>query len=214
MLMDIRRIIREAVEDQTLKNSMIDVNDDYAIKVVNNSLSTNYFIFSKKEQKVVSSFFTSLDAARQDALTRDVRGENLRIIQQNAEYIMREVPKFFLQEAGIDVVLDFLSKEDGSNIRLQWTNDSGQAGSKLSDFSKQDTPTSDNELELILQANRIPYSLDEVKNRLVQYFVRRLVYNVPNDRTFSSPEEALDFVKVYEQKFLYEYLIPMTKLNR
>ena len=97
------------------------------------------------------------------------------------------------------------------NLQLQWTNDASR--DKHADFSRQNEPASDDELERILQQNKIPYSLKEVKNRLVTYFVRRLAYNTPKDKLLSQ-EEAESFLKTYEQKFLHGYLIPMAKINR
>jgi CMP-2-keto-3-deoxyoctulosonic acid synthetase len=54
--------------------------------------------------------------------------------------------------------------------------------------------TDDNEIERILQANKVPYSLKDVKHRLAQYFMRRLVYNTPKDHAFASSEEVWCFI--------------------
>lgn len=106
-----------------------------------------------------------------------IRNANFKFMGAFSAYINTEVPKFFLQEAGIETVLHFLAQEDGMNIRMQWANDAQP--NKHADFSKSQEPTSDDEFERILQRNKVPYSLAEVKQRLVTYFIRRLAYNTP-----------------------------------
>lgn len=141
----------------------------------------------------------------------EIRNANYKALSVFSDYVNHEVPDYFIKEAGIEAVLDFLAVEDGMNLQLQWTNDASR--DKHADFSRQNEPASDDELERILQQNKIPYSLKEVKNRLVTYFVRRLAYNTPKDKLLSQ-EEAESFLKTYEQKFLHGYLIPMAKINR
>jgi hypothetical protein len=138
----------------------------------------------------------------------DAKRQNFHLMGQFEDYIKNDIPNFFIHEGGIDEVLHFLAQEDGMNFRLQ------HLSPELPDFSQERKPTSDNEIERILQANQVPYSLAEVKHRLYQYFVRRLAYNTPKDRVFASPEEALDFVKTYEQQFFYEYLLPMARIHK
>jgi hypothetical protein len=184
----------------------IDVNDRYAIVKKHGLIAPNFFVYSKDEQKIVSSFFETLEGAREEALTRDTKKSNLTVMNQHMEYIRHEVPDFFIQEGGIEEILHFLAQEDGMNLRLQWTGG-------LPDFSLERTSMSDNEIERILQANKIPYSLNDVKARLAQYFIRRLIYNTPKDRVFASSEEALEFIKTYEQRFYYEYLKPMARIH-
>lgn len=204
----VRRLIRETLGDAQNK-LVLDLNDDYAIVKRDGGLgSENFFVYSKKEGKVVSSFHHTLDDAKEDALTRDAKKYNLSMLGGFEDYIMKDVPDFLIQEAGIDMVLHFLAQEDGMNFQLQ------HMGHGAADFSKQQEPTSDDEIERILQANKIPYSLSEVRQRLVKYFIRRLSYNTPKDRTFSSTDEALQFLKTYEQQFLYEYLLPMATINK
>lgn len=195
------------MEDKVRPDETIDVNDDYAIVKKHGLMAPNFFVYSKKEQKIVSSFFETLEGAKEEALTRDVKRSNLAVMNQHMDYIRREVPNFFIQEGGIEEVLRFLAQEDGMNLRLQWTGG-------LPDFSQKETTMSDNEIERILQANKVPYSLKDVKARLAQYFVRRLIYNTPKDRIFASSKEALDFIKTYEQKFYYEYLKPMARIHQ
>lgn len=139
---------------------------------------------------------------------KEIRNKNFEIMGQHQDYIVNDIPDFFIQEAGIEEVLHFLAQEDGMNFQLQ------HMTTGVPDFSKQQPPTSDNEIERILQANRIPYSLKEVKLRLYKYFIRRLAYNTPRDRVFASPQKALDFIKTYEQKFFYEYFKPMAAIHR
>ncbi len=227
--MNLRKLIRTILEDYVPPDETIDVNDDYAIVKKHGITRPNFFVYSKKEGKIVSSFFETLEGAREEALTRDAKKANLTIMNQHLPYIQQEVPDFFIQEGGIEEVIHFLAQEDGMNIRLHWTNDAisperlrvnknGEFYMKkdlvLPDFSQKPEPTSDNEIERILQANKVPYSLKDVRSRLAQYFMRRLVYNTPKDRVFASPEEALGFIKTYEQQFFYEYLRPMARIHK
>ncbi len=212
MYYEIRNIIRSVIkEDFMPKDEITDLNQDYAIVKRAVISGFNYFIFSKKENKVISSFFNSFEAARDEALTLDAKNANLTMMNQCLDYIRKDVPNFFIQEGGIEEILHFLAQEDGMNLRLQWTND---GGAKLPDFSNDLSSKSDDELDRILQNNKIPYSMKDVRARLAQYFMRRLVYNTPTDRMFKSKEEALIFIKTYEQQFYYEYLKGMAAVHK
>lgn len=144
--------------------------------------------------------------------TNPVRGKNFELIKSFAgqlnDYVQKEIPDYYLKEVGIKVILDFLSVEDGMNFRLQ----AGLSTPGTTIF-KDAGPRQDNESEIdyILRKNKIPYKWDDIRSRLAQYFVRRLVANIPTDRELSSFEDVKKFVKTYEQAFMYDYMIPMSK---
>lgn len=130
-------------------------------------------------------------------------------VKEVSDFVTHEIPEYYLKEAGIETILDFLIVEDSSNFRIQH----GMVTPGTITF-KGTEPKRDNESEIdyILRANKIPYTWKEIKGRLVQYFIRRMQANVPRDHMFTTLEEVWNFLKVYEQKFLYNYMIPMSKM--
>ena len=138
---------------------------------------------------------------------------NLDYMQANVkelfEFVTNEIPEYYLEEAGIEIILDFLVVEDSSNFRIQH----GMVTPGTVTFKNPEPKRGDEpEIDYILRINKIPYSWKEIKGRLVQYFIRRMQANVPRDHRFEDMSEVWSFLKTYEQKFMYDYMIPMSKM--
>lgn len=123
--------------------------------------------------------------------------------------ILNDLYKYYQDEVGIETILRFLTKEDGMNFRIQ--NGIHEPGITKFDREPPEDIPGESEIEKIIIKNKIPYKESEIKGRLIQYFLRRLVANIPSDKEFNSDDEVIDFLKTYETAFLYGYLIPMAE---
>jgi len=164
--------------------------------------------FLEREQLIVPFFYEYL------LVVMDIRKINMETIQSMLgngselyKYVM-ELPQIYVDEVGLETILDFLSVEDGMNFRIQH----GITQGPVADFSKGETERmpEESEIDYILRRNKVNFTWDQIKGRLIQYFIRRLVANIPREVTLS-PEGAKKFLRIYGEKFLYEYLIPMSK---
>lgn len=112
-----------------------------------------------------------------------------------------ELPDYLLNEVGFDTIINYLKSEDEIQIF------------KIGlDFSKKiDTNAEDDEISRILNKPENKATWNEISDKLKFYYVKRLFMNIPKSEKFESEKEAEKFVKVYTQKFIYQYLIPMSK---
>lgn len=122
------------------------------------------------------------------------------------DLLVDEAPQELIDQAGVQTTLDFLTVEDGSN----WHISVGNVAPGTTVF-KQAEPRGENEDEFdyILRVNKIPYTKKEIKDRVFTYFFRRLKYNIPEDKSFETVDDIKDYIKMYTQKFLHGYMIPM-----
>jgi hypothetical protein len=127
-------------------------------------------------------------------------------VSEFKDLLVDEAPQELIDQAGIKTILDFLTVEDGSN----WHISVGNVVPGTTVF-KNAEPRGENEDELdyILRVNKIPYTKKEIKERVFTYFFRRLKYNIPEDKLFETVDDVKDYIKMYTQKFLHGYLIPM-----
>lgn len=145
-----------------------------------------------------------------------IKEHNLDLIRKNLKmyfkYITDEIFEYYLKEVGIEPILDFLSVEDGSNFLLQAGHTEQPNPVK---FNQTDVNIPDEDpVQRVIRQNKIPYTRKEIQMRLVQYFIRRLVANVPEDKKFQNTNEITAFLKMYEQKFLYGYLMELAKVGK
>lgn len=137
----------------------------------------------------------------------DIRAKNIETIRQNlnkeiSEYIIKEVPQYIISEIGLTKVLDFLIVEDGTNFRF-WT-----AMAEPKQFRDKQRHEEEDEISFLQRKNEIE-DIHEIKSRLVYYFLRRLVANVPVNKELTSRDDVFNFIKTYEQAFIHGYVLPM-----
>lgn len=118
-------------------------------------------------------------------------------------------PNIWLEEVGIDILLKFLQKEDSMNFRLQHGMTSGNPK-----VFKDSEPKRDNEsdIDYLLRKNKINYTWDEIKSRLVQYFIQGIMRNLPYDKRLETKEDLMNFINTYKEAFLYGYIKVMVKI--
>lgn len=114
--------------------------------------------------------------------------------------IIMSYPDIWIQECGIETILNFLAKEDSMNFRPT--------------IFKSDEPKyqDESEIEYFLRKNKIKYTLKEIKNRLVQYFIQGIYRNLPYDKKIETKEDFLGFLNTYKEAFLYGYIQVMAKI--
>ncbi len=143
---------------------------------------------------------------------KNINSEKIKsIFKDNEEiknHIIHNIYEHYLDEVGIQTILNFLKVEDGMNFKIQH----GLTEPGVVDFSKPEFNNPDeSEIEKIIRKNKIPYTQEQIQTRIIQYFLRRLAANIPNDKILETKSDVINFIKGYEMAFLYDYLIPIAK---
>lgn len=180
--------------------------------VVQESLQNKLFKMNEKLKKTIRNHFRKRILNENDSL-RDLNKQNvLNIYKENSKEIFNLImsfPEVWLEEIGIENLLKFLEKEDSMNFRLQ----NGMTSGNPKIF-KDSEPQYDgeNDIDYLLRKNKIDYTWDEIKSRLVQYFIRRMYANIPSDRKLETKDDLINFLKTYREGFLYGYIKPIIKI--
>ena len=153
--------------------------------------------------------FKTGDEERQQSM-EDVRQYNLKLSNSSpkAKEEMKELPDYLLSQEGYDTIIKFLTAEDGMNFQYLWMKDLGGDV----DFSKKEE--SDDIIKDILNRPENKTSWELVSDKLRHYYAKRVFANVPTDIKFSSMEAAERFLRVYTEKFIYGYVLPMSGTER
>lgn len=154
--------------------------------------------------------------------------KNFRVIQNsmNETYgkkIINEIFEYYTDEVGIDKVVDFLLIQD--KIRTENENDFEFINYGNFFFEQKNISYYKNTEELnkdedddenhsfIKKQTKIEYDYQLIKSRLFQYFIEELVEEIPQDSILRDEQDVIDFIKMYEVKFLYECLIPISEIK-
>lgn len=180
--------------------------------VVQESLQNKLFKMNEELKKTIRNHFRKSILNENDSL-RDLNKQNvLNIYKENSQEIFNLImsfPEVWLEEIGIENILKFLEKEDSMNFRLQ----NGMTSGNPKIFKDTTTKNDDeSEIDYLLRKNKINYTWDEIKNRLIQYFVQGIYRNVPADKILNTKEDLINFLKTYREGFLYGYIKPMIKI--
>lgn len=118
-------------------------------------------------------------------------------------------PDMFIDEVGIDIVLNFLKAEDGINYHLSFNNPYG-----ATDYSKELQKNPGASIQDLEKQSLIMNNLKEIKTRLLYYFNRRMFANISHNEDWTNwtSDDLYNWMEVYKEKFIYEYLIPFSKL--
>lgn len=162
----------------------------------------------------IRSYFRK-EILNEDDSIRELNKKNiLKIYKENGNGqeifdLIKSFPDVWVEEIGIENILKFLEKEDSMNFRLQ----NGMTSGNPKIFKDTTTKNDDeSEIDYLLRKNKINYTWDEIKNRLIQYFVQGIYRNVPADKILNTKEDLINFLKTYREGFLYGYIKPMIKI--
>ena len=142
------------------------------------------------------------DQQEEDAKSETIRTNNLKFLS-NTPGAMEEIAgvgDYYLEEVGIDVIMDYLKREDGiqfSKSNIDFSQELKQReGEDIVDFIKRDP--------------KHKHTWETIKNKLTKYYIKSVSRSIPRDVEFSDHDEMLSWLKTQSQKFLYEYMIPMS----
>lgn len=119
------------------------------------------------------------------------------------QYIVNEVPRNVLDEVGAEVFINYLAKEQ------QTTMFEPQHHVSVKNAQREE---GEDELDFIIRSNKMPPK-EELFKKLVWFFMRRVVANVPRDRVLNTFEDVSKWLKTYEMAFIYNYVIPYSKVK-
>lgn len=138
---------------------------------------------------------------------------NFVILKENIDaelsfYISEEIYKYYHDEIGIDRIIAFLIYEDEKNGDLDdLFNEYYKIKKMNDDLDNEDDDEDLKTVEKWKKSLRV-YNNTLIKSKLVKYFLTEMVYEIPSTAIFCKREDVINFIKMYEQKFLYELVIP------
>jgi len=112
--------------------------------------------------------------------------------------IVEDMPEYYLKEVGYETIINFINKEEKTMM------------------FKPDVSISTNrndeedELSYILRKHK-KEEWTAIRDLLKLHLIRRLAANIPEDKILTY-QEAENYISVYIEKFLYQYLVPMSKI--
>lgn len=159
--------------------------------------------------------------ADKNAKPDDVWKKNFEIVKDcmNEKYgkeIIERLYDYYLEEIGLDKIVNFLKFQD----KIEELNggsfvDYGNffIENKRISYYKNDNDEDDDEDDKKIIPKKYEYNIEIIKTNLFKYFIQELVEEIPEDAFFQNQEDVIDFIKMYEIKFLYEFLIPVLDLK-
>lgn len=155
----------------------------------------------------------------------DVWQENFRVIKSsmNEKYgkkIINDIFEYYVDEIGIEKIIDFLKIQDKieqfneynfisyGNIFFEQR---GILYKKITNKKSDDDDGDEN--DLIVNKKNTEYDFELIKSSLFRYFIQEMVEDIPEDSILRDEQDVNDFIKMYEVKFLYEFVIPISEIN-
>jgi len=152
--------------------------------------------------------------------------ENFKLIrnsmdEQYGKKIMKNISDYYTEEIGLEKIVDYLMIQD----KIRDMEDFSIVDHQSSFFEenkglvyykqnfKNEEDDEDEEKNFIKKKVEPEYDLQLIKTRLFQYFIEELVEDIPEDAILQNKQDVVDFIKMYEVKFLYEHLIPISELK-
>lgn len=154
----------------------------------------------------------------------DVWQENFRVIQSsmNEKYgkkIINDIFEYYIEEIGIEKIIEFLKVQD----KIEQFNEHNfinygnvffeQRGILYKKITNKKSDDDDDENDLIVNKKNIEYDFELIKSSLFRYFIQEMVEDIPEDSILRDEQDVNDFIKMYEVKFLYEFVIPISEIN-
>ena len=178
--------------------------DSFTLRVSKKTLKVRAFADEYSFDMPTAIQLIKLDSA---PINKSIKQKNVDKINETPELKeeFEEFTQYCLSEVGIDTIIDFLKVEDKMNFNLSISGDS-------INFSKEEPQSKEEDiLAYIKRKTKNRYTWEQIEKRLKQYYFVKMMNEIPSDKEFQSMEEAGNFLKIYTQKFIYGYLIPMSK---
>jgi len=140
-----------------------------------------------------------------------------------AHYFTTEIFKYYMDEVGIDLIADYVELQEEINQHLDMGFDPEEVESYYSSYNKFKFNDVNNESEdedgedvfkNIMAKKNTKYNLPLIKDKLQRCFIRELVENIPVNKVLITRDDVVNFIKTFEQEFLYEFLIPIGKKGK
>ncbi len=156
-----------------------------------------------------------------NANPNDVWEHNFKKITENIDVkfgkeLTNDLYDFYIEEIGVEKVVKFLEEQDRllslanygymdlDSVILKEDNKINYINPP-EDFNEDEEDESDKTKE--------EYNADTIKASLLKNFLNQLVEEIPTNSVFISGTDAIDFIKTYQIKFLYEVIIPSLEVN-
>lgn len=140
-----------------------------------------------------------------DPMEKERREQNstliVTLLDDETSYIYKtieEIPDYYKSQVGEDTIIDYVKSEEKT-----------QFFQPKKKFNTQRYPNED-EIQFLQRKGNIESDWEGISKRLIHYFLKRLIANIPVDKVYTE-EEMVKFISTYVEKFLYLYLIPMSK---
>ena len=128
-----------------------------------------------------------------------------------SKYISDEIYQYYAEEIGTEKVIDFLIVQDRiSEVHSSRFFSPSYYLPSSYDEDDYDSDEEDNKFSFKQRVSVPKYNIIAIKGSLVKYFLTELVYDIPSNSLFCNRKDVEDFVKMYELKFLYENVIPLS----
>lgn len=157
--------------------------------------------------------------------------QNFKIIKENlnesfGKVLLNDLFEYYSEELSIDKIVNFLEIQDkieqnNQGQILQYGNIVFFENNKISyylnnDFNRDEDD--DDEIDANFSKHNLKninpeYNIEVIKISLLKYFFDELVENIPLDTILKDNNDVIDFIKMYQIKYLYEFLIPMLKFK-
>lgn len=119
--------------------------------------------------------------------------------------------EFYSDEIGLDKLSSYLEEQD----RIESLNNYGfsnfgtfilKESNKIDYNTLEEEEKKEEEEEKFISKKE--YNSEAIKSSLLKYFLNELVEDIPTNSILVSDEDAINFIKAYQIKFLYEIIIP------
>ncbi len=155
-----------------------------------------------------------------NANPNDVWDHNFKKITENIDKkfgkeLTDDLYNFYVEEIGLEKVVKFLEEQDRLLTLANYGYmDLDSVILKEDNKINYNKPPEDfNEDEDESDKTKEEYNIDTIKASLLKNFLNQLVEEIPTNSVFISGTDAIDFIKTYQIKFLYEVIIPSSETN-
>lgn len=157
-------------------------------------------------------------------MTNKIHASNYEMIKDNIDselalYFSNDIFNYYVEEVGLETISFFIDLQEQKSYQLEM----GLTDEEFLEYldmdeeikaDKEEEEDSDskeqNLFKRIMSIKHKAYNTLLLSEKLQRHFLKELIDNIPKDKLFSGREEIFNFVKVIEQQFLYEILIPET----